>query len=488
LFKIAGQTLMFVFVFLAAYGHATGVKTSYKQYSVFTFENEDILCEPYQVKKNDWLYKIFRQKGEISENDFPKFLTIFKQINPRINNIDAIAPGINILIPLKKIDKQDYIQKTPGIVEVPVVEFSSTSDKFDIHPFIRKQTIQAGDSVSTLLNTKFLKKDGSLSQEGKKAFANLNPGIKDINMIYQGNQIVIPDPSILSQPWFKAFLKYGSGTPVSMEQKPVETASGTMLPVISPEQMLQLKKYAALIQGSLVNQGKMIFPGTPPRRDLEIDLSRTPLIEDKDGEKKILIISPGDGTNSLGDDLVENIKLYWKQIKIQEIDKAISVADELGRSKASLDDKVLNPGKLISKLLSVTKYPYVADENISFPMGEIEMGASFGRITREELPDILINTGSVYGLALEAIEKKGDHILTISPGMTMSELIITLFTSLGYSAWENPSFTSSGKVKTIRGIYVTKGKEKLFFTRQKPTTTAISFLETEDIQFLIIDQ
>ncbi|MBU0463175.1 MAG: hypothetical protein KKE12_06115, partial [Proteobacteria bacterium] len=33
------------------------VKTSYKRYSIFKYKNEDILCEPYIVKKNDWLYK-----------------------------------------------------------------------------------------------------------------------------------------------------------------------------------------------------------------------------------------------------------------------------------------------------------------------------------------------------------------------------------------------------------------------------------------------
>ena len=80
------------------------------------------------------------------------------------------------------------------------------------------------------------------------------------------------------------------------------------------------------------------------------------------------------------------------------------------------------------------------------------MSASFGRITRQDaLPGLLINTGKVYGLAIEAIEKKGYHILTISPGLTQSELILTLF------------------------------------TRQRPNDTAISFLEQENIQFLILD-
>jgi len=32
---------------------------------------------------------------------------------------------------LKKIDTQDYEQKTPGNVEVPVIEYSSVQEKYE---------------------------------------------------------------------------------------------------------------------------------------------------------------------------------------------------------------------------------------------------------------------------------------------------------------------------------------------------------------------
>ncbi len=218
-----------------------------------------------------------------------------------------------------------------------------------------------------------------------------------------------------------------------------------------------------------------------------LDLTQTPLIESKDGEKTI-IIPRDDHGSSLGNDLVKNIRAYWKQIKVQELNNAISMAEELGSDKTSLDDRPVDIDKLILTLLSATQTQYTPDQIISFPIGTIEMNVSFGRISRQDQPDLLINTGSVYGLALETIEKKGNQILTISPGLTMSELIFTLFTRLGYSIWKNPSFTSSGRVETIKGIYAKKGMEELLFTRQKPTTAAISFLETENIQFLILTQ
>jgi hypothetical protein len=483
-FKIPGAALILVVILLSSYGHAAGVKTSFKQYSVFTYENDTILCEPYQVKQDDWLYKIFRQKGEISEADFPRFLNIFKKINPRINNIDAIAPGLNILIPLRKIDKKDYEQKTPGIVEVPVIEFSSVAEKFELQPYIRKHTIQTGDTVSKLLDKKFLEKGGAISQVAQKTFSHLNPNVTNIDLIYQGTQLVIPDPSILAQPWFKSFLKQGSNGN-AIPQTPIQKISVPRLPVISPLQMAQLKRYSELIQGTLINQGEMHFPGRGAQQNLVLDLTHTPLIESEDGGKTIII--PRNNGSSLGKDLVKNIRAYWKQIKIQELDNAIDMAEELERDKTSLDDRPVDIDKFILTLLSITQTQYTPDEIISFPIGTIEMTASFGRISRQGQPDLLINTGSVYGLALEAIKKKGNQLLTISPELTMSELILTLFTHLGYSTWKNPSFTTAGRVEIIKGIYVTKGTEKLLFTRQKPTITTITFLEAENIQFLILN-
>ncbi|MBU0972575.1 MAG: hypothetical protein KKC20_18155 [Proteobacteria bacterium] len=488
--KISGPALMLMMLLLTADLHAAGIKTYYKQYSVFTYENENILCEPYQVQKNDWLYKIFRQKGEISDKDFPRFLTIFKKINPLINNIDAIEPGLTILIPLKKVDtpvSQQPDQKPSRIVKVPVVEFSSIPDTFDIQPFIQKHTIQAGDTVSKLLDKAFLQKGGSLSPEAETTFSHLNPEIKNIDRIYQGTQVVIPDPSILSQPWFGSFLKQGGAGPQSVYQKPVEKASAPILPVIPPRQMIRLQRYATLIQGTLLNQGQMHFPGKGSRSDQVLDLSKTPVIEDKNGQKILIIPSDNIG-NALGRDLVKNIQAYWSQLKLLEINKAIDMAKSLPKNEGSLADKAKDPAGLVARLLLFSQDPYHPDEKISFSVGSVEMSAFFGRITRQDgLPDLLINTGKVYGLAIEAIEKKGYHILTISPGLTLSELILTLFTRLGYSTWKNPSFNTLGQVDIISGIYISKAKKKLFFARPRPSEAAISFLEQENIQFLILD-
>ena len=101
------------------------IKTSFKRYAVYPYNDRKVLCEPYRVAKDDWLYKIFRQKGEISESDFPLFIAIFKTLNPGISNIDNINPGQEILIPLKTGFQEDFNETVPGVVDVPIIEFSS---------------------------------------------------------------------------------------------------------------------------------------------------------------------------------------------------------------------------------------------------------------------------------------------------------------------------------------------------------------------------
>ena len=291
-----------------------GVKTSYKRYSIYNYQNKDVLCEPYTVRKDDWLYKIFRKKGEISEKDFPKFLVIFRKINPQISNIDAIEPGFNILIPLKQIKKQDYDQSTPGTVEVPVIEFSTTPEDLNLDPFIKEHTIEKGETISNLLDKDFLEKGGRISEEGIKAFQLANPNIKNINIVYEGAQIYLPDPSIKSQPWFRSLL--GKKKPAAKTSRPQGDIRQTK---IQDHELAQLKKYASLIGGTLLNHGQMYFPGNNGIEGKSLDLYTTPLIEAKD-RSKILIISG----NTINRDLLEHIQAHWENLRAQALSESLS--------------------------------------------------------------------------------------------------------------------------------------------------------------------
>lgn len=473
---------VFIFTILALYAYvappflsqsiAKGVKTSYKRYSIFKYKNKDILCEPYIVHKDDWLYKIFKKKGEISEEDFPYFIIIFKEINPQISNIDAIEPGSHILIPLKNIKQKDYDQTLSGNIDIPVIEFSTISEDLNLTSFIQKYKIKKGDTISTLIDKEFLKKGGALSAEGLKAFQLANPNIKNINIIFEGSEVYLPDPSIKSQPWFQSLL---SGKPDKKGKKELTAKQYK----IEAYKLAQLRKYASLIGGTLLSSGKMYFPGEDSSGQV-LDLSSTPIIETHDGSK-ILMIS-GENVN---EELLEHIQNYWKNLKTQLISETINKLKH--KSKAAPKKNIIAEYKqMIEALLSQAGYDYIPNAKIPFTLNNITLEASFGRILKKDTTDLLINFGNVYGTVLEILKNRGFKIITITPKLTPIELADKLFSHLGYTTWANPSFSTGEAIEGMNGLYAAKGKDTVFIPFQPLSNAAMDYLKKEKIKILTI--
>ncbi|MFA5903966.1 MAG: hypothetical protein WC836_08500 [Desulfobacula sp.] len=453
----------------------SGVKTSYKRYSILKYQNEDVLCEPYTVTKDDWLYKILRKKGEISEKDFPHFISIFKAINPQISNIDAIEPGINILIPLKKVNKEDYDLNTSENVNVPVIEFSSVSEDPDLQPFLKKHRIQNGEKVEKLIDKEFLQSQGNLSEEGIKIFQLANPNIKNINILYEGTEIYLPDPAVKSQPWFKSLI-YGDPDLTENREKQIETMDNE----IEAHKLAKLKKYSSLIGGVLLNQGRIYFPGENNSTHF-IDLSTTPVIETTGGEK--IIITSSDTMNN---ELLDSIQSYWKNLKTQLIVDALEkVKDD---NVPTRENNTLRNKKMIKSLLSQAGFDYTPDAKIPFTLHHVSLEATFGRVIRKDSTDLLINFGNVYGSALEVLEKREFEIISITPELKLLEVISLIFSRLGYSTWQNPSFsTEEVTVEKMGGLYAVKGHEKLFIPVESLSSSAVAHLKKENIKILSIE-
>jgi len=59
-----------------------------------------------------------------------------------------------------------------------------------------------------------------------------------------------------------------------------------------------------------------------------------------------------------------------------------------------------------------------------------------------------------------------------------------LFSHLGYATWNNPSFSSKKTIKSINGLYLTKGQEKLFLPVNKLSADAFAYLKNEGVKIL----
>ncbi len=304
----------------------------YKSYVIRYDRGWDILCEPYEVKPNDWVLKIFRQKGEIANQDFREFLEIFKRLNPHVKNIDRIRPGQVIDIPLKKIDPGTLPGQASGIVTIPFVTLSKSSAL--IHKHSEHYRVRRGDTVSKLIARRFGRFGTKSYKEGVKLFKAANPSIKNLNLIYAGQKIYLPDPSIRKQHWYASL--YDEKGDIRSKLDPQTLAESAAAPLRELQQIQQeekansetepLRQVAAAVEGKLYNRGTYYFPrqGQP---DFELDLERYPVLDLNDGQKIIFTHE-----NRIMEVETALLETYWPDVKIitlEEHENASQILDKV---------------------------------------------------------------------------------------------------------------------------------------------------------------
>ena len=292
----------------------------YKSYVVRKDKGRDILCDSYIVQKNDWLFKLFKQRGEISQKDFPEFLSIFKRINPHIHNANRILPDQHIVIPLKILRQDSMLGQSSGIVTIPFVTISSIPEILKNHSI--EYTVKQGDYLAKLVaqgykihNTKSYDEKEKLYMEGMKLFRIINPGIVDPDLIHIGQKIYIPNPSIRNQLWYKSLFD-ASGNIVeeivldgTVASRTKVTAAVADVPVKKDITLSPLKQLAQALDARLLNKGTYYFP-TQGEEDFGLDLSIFPVIELKNQSRIIF------QEDDMQEYALNAIKSFWKNVII----------------------------------------------------------------------------------------------------------------------------------------------------------------------------
>ncbi len=261
---------------------AAGSSLVYKNYIVRYDRGWDILCEPYVVQRGDWVLKIFRQKGEIANQDFREFLGIFQRLNPHVPDIDLVRPGQAIDIPLRKLEHGALPGQESGVVTIPIVTLSK--DKALEALKQKKETayeIQRGDTVYQIVSRRYGRYGTKAYEQGVQLLKEANPQIKDINRIYAGRKIYLPDPATReAQAQAMAGKTDEAAGPLASDQPDMPPGDIGSEPAATapPAPQDPLTAAAAAVGGRLMEKGTYYVPlagGT----DFEIDLSRHPMME-----------------------------------------------------------------------------------------------------------------------------------------------------------------------------------------------------------------
>ena len=333
MFKSLISIFLCLIIFIISPNYEVNAAFLYKSYVIRKDKGRDILCDPYIVQKNDWIFKLFKQKGEISQKDFPEFLSIFKRINPHIHNVNRVLPDQHIFIPLKILSQDSMLGQSSGIVTIPFVTISSLPEILKNHS--TAYTIKQGDCLSRLIVQGYQadKATTELYREGMKLFRLINPELVDLNHIYMDQKIYIPNPSIRNQPWYKSLFD-ASGNIV--EEIVLDDTAGSYakdeiaIKAVEKEKDIKpspFKQLAHALDARLLNKGIYYFP-MQGKEDFGLDLSIFPVIELKN---RIRIIFQEDDIQEYA---LNAIKSFWKNVII------VPVSNE--SSLEQLFDSVIN--------------------------------------------------------------------------------------------------------------------------------------------------
>ncbi len=311
----------------------------YKSYVVRCDKGSDILCDPYVVQKGDWVFKLFRQKGEISHKDFPEFLAIFKRINLHIRNIDLIRPGQHIFIPLKKLKKDSLPGQSSGIVTIPFVTISNLPDI--IKPLSTEYIVQKGDYISKLIARGYGSYKTKSYKQGIVLFRLINPNVVDLDRIYPGQKLYIPSPSLRDKPWYKSL--FGSSGNIIVKADPNSPDTKAPKPFIATDKRNNtpscFAKIASILDAKLLNKGIYFFP-MQGKNDYKLDLSSFPVIELKDKTKILLpLFTNIDNDKKIKEPELNAIKSYWNNVKIVSIANKASTEQALDAVMKSFENK-----------------------------------------------------------------------------------------------------------------------------------------------------
>jgi len=244
----------------------------------------------YTVKKGEWLFDIMRNELGITSHRF----SIIKKLNPQLRNLNAIYPGQIIKLPEKD-------QTSPESSENPASENSYRTKK--------------GDSLTRIAMRQLNAKSSDILKTVRQ-LKTLNPDIKDLNRIYPGHVLHLPQRSIVI-----AQKNIDSPQIDSTEAKKSEQKEKLVMP---PENRLDvIKDIITRMNGSLVKVGMHYIP-IPQMGQVTIDCSMIPVAELDDGST-ILI----DFTNRVPDSLKKLIQANWKNYRVVKPGSDDSLTDIL---------------------------------------------------------------------------------------------------------------------------------------------------------------
>lgn len=423
-----------------------------KDYVVKQDQESRILCEPYVVQKNDSLTRIFQEKGGIIDENPKEFLKIFQRLNPQVSDLENVRPGLQIFIPLKNMGKER--ETATRIFTLPMVTISADKTQPASEPEppadaagFSEYKIKPGDTLSRIFHQYFGPMNVTLLGERLRLFRKINPDIADVNRIY-------PDQTIRMPP-----LDANEDARASLEHRP------------GP-----FEKVAELLNARLTQKGICFFP-MPGKADFGLDLAQFPLMEFSDGLR--ILFNPGQVLKSDDQNIIHH---FWPELKIIDVsfDAAFDeVLEQVLRVAPYLNARIKTTGRealltlssaiqatgghvsvqgnpqLVETLMRILGVSYTQHVEMSFPYADIQISSHANWIESGKGKPVLVDFGSFYGDAIQALEKTGFVVIQILDTESIRQSIPRLLNAIGVTfAMDSELRMPDQQPLTVPGIWV----------------------------------
>jgi LysM repeat protein len=306
---------LLISVLLVGSAAAVWAAKPYKIYVINRYGAWDIVCDSYTVQKDDHIWDILRRKGSIAEEDFPRFVTILKGLNPGIKDVNKIYPSQKILVPLKQIEaKERPADSAPRFITIPMIP--------DI--LYKTHQVHSGEYLSRIVTAHLGVRWDEIPRDYFQTLKRLNPRIKNMDLIYPDQTIRIPALAAQEPPAAQPG-PVASEVAMADEAATPENAMATAIPQAlpapvsvetpvpeqgTPSWQEGLAEAMKQLGSKLLASGQCYFP-EKDRGDVTLDLAAFPVIELQDGRH--LLLETGKG---LPKDIEEAARASWKDLVI----------------------------------------------------------------------------------------------------------------------------------------------------------------------------
>ena len=271
------------------------VKTAEIAQDIYEVGDKKVLAEEYIVQDGDYIWKILRQKGLLKRQGLSQVLSVLKDLNRSLSNLDLVHPGEKIIIPLKitpiagALSLEDSIK---GEI-TPLAKFEELNSE--------NYTVKPGDSLIRIAKGRYNIPSRDLGHKYLELVKKLNPSIKDLNIIHPGQIIRLPiySPEIVRRPIKRAI------SPRPGRKEPVEATKEALGPLAPALSQIFLE-----MEEEWVQTGEHFIP-LKSGGQIDLEARSFPMINLRTGLRVIV-----DLKSKLPDKMARLIESNWESYRI----------------------------------------------------------------------------------------------------------------------------------------------------------------------------